>query len=79
MKDKLLTPRVESSLWTKRLGGPLLFGRSVLVFMDSLKILIWNVWGLNRKGRRDDVRCLIASTRPDVVCLQETKKEAISR
>lgn len=47
--------------------------------MDLSKILFWNVWGLNCKARRDAVRDMIASTRPEVVCLQETKKEAISR
>jgi exonuclease III len=47
--------------------------------MDLSKILIWNVRGLNRKSRRDAVRETIASTKPDIVCLQETKKEAISK
>jgi hypothetical protein len=47
--------------------------------MDISKILVWNVRGLNRKVRRDGVRHMISSTRPDIVCLQETKKAAISR
>jgi len=47
--------------------------------MDPSKILIWNVRGLNRKSRRDAVRSMVADTRPDIVCLQETKKEATSR
>jgi endonuclease/exonuclease/phosphatase family metal-dependent hydrolase len=46
--------------------------------MDVLKILIWNVRGLNRKARCDVVRDLIGSCRPNIVYLQETKKEAIS-
>jgi exonuclease III len=46
--------------------------------MDMSKILIWNVRGLNQKSRRDVVRCMVDSTRSDVVCLQETKKVAIS-
>ncbi|KAJ1280718.1 hypothetical protein BS78_04G254000 [Paspalum vaginatum] len=41
-------------------------------------ILIWNVRGLNRKARWDSVRSLVNSVNPDIVCLQETKKEAIS-
>jgi exonuclease III len=45
--------------------------------MDLSKVLIWNVRGLNRKARRDAVRDMVASTRPDLVCLQETKEEAI--
>ncbi len=47
--------------------------------MDPSKILIWNVRGLNRKARRDVVRTMINDTRPDIVCLQETKMAAISR
>jgi exonuclease III len=47
--------------------------------MDPSKKLIWNVRGLNREARWDVVRCVISSTRPDIVCLQETKKEAISQ
>lgn len=47
--------------------------------MDVSKILFWNIRGLNRKARRDAVRVMVASTSPEVVCLQETKKEAISR
>jgi hypothetical protein len=46
--------------------------------MGMSKILIWNVRGLNRKSIRDAVRCMVDSTRPDFVCLQETKKAAIS-
>lgn len=38
-------------------------------------ILIWNVRGLNKKSHRDVVRQLINTTRPDVVCLQETKTQ----
>jgi hypothetical protein len=47
--------------------------------MDISKILVWNMRGLNRKVRRDGVRHMISSTRPDIVCLQETKKVVISR
>lgn len=36
-------------------------------------MLVWNVRGFNKKSRQDVIRELIASTRPDVVCLQETK------
>lgn len=50
-----------------------------LLSMNLSKILIWNVRGLNRKARRDAVRMMVESTRPDIVCLQETKKESISR
>jgi hypothetical protein len=77
-KERLLTPRAESSLCTKELSGPLFLGRSVVGFMDISKILIWNVQGLDRKAGHDVVRCMIASTRSNVVCLHKTIKEAIS-
>jgi exonuclease III len=47
--------------------------------MDLSKVLIWNVRDLNRKARRDAVHDMVVSTHPDLVCLQETKKAAISR
>jgi exonuclease III len=47
--------------------------------MDLSNFLIWNVRGLNRKARRDVVRVMVASSRPELVCLQEMKKAAISR
>jgi exonuclease III len=47
--------------------------------MDLSKVLIWNVHGLNHKARRDVVWVMVASTHPEVVCLQEMKKAAISR
>jgi hypothetical protein len=56
------------------------FGHHVICSsMDPSKILILNVRGLNRKARWDLVSTIIASTRPDIVFLQETKNEAISR
>jgi exonuclease III len=47
--------------------------------MDPSNVLIWNVHGLNGTTRRDVVRKLVPSSRVDVVCLQETKMEDISR
>lgn len=44
-----------------------------LFSMDVSTILVWNFRGLNKKGRRDVVRDLVATTRPEIVCLQETK------
>lgn len=43
------------------------------ISMDLSSILVWNVRGLNNKARRDVVRDTIASTRPEIVCLQETE------
>lgn len=51
---------------------------SIVFPMDLSKILIWNLRGLNKKARHDAVRVMIDSTCPDLVCLQETKKESIS-
>jgi exonuclease III len=47
--------------------------------MGPEKILIWNVRGLNSSARQDSVRTLIASSRADIVCLQETKMAVVSQ
>jgi len=41
--------------------------------MDSEKILIWNVRGLNFISRQDSVCSIVDSSRSDIVCIQETK------
>jgi exonuclease III len=41
--------------------------------MDPSKLLVWNVHGLNARARHDVVHELVASERPSIVCLQETK------
>lgn len=46
--------------------------------MDLSTILVWNVHGLNSKKRRDAVRNLVATVRPKIVCLQETKIQDMS-
>nr|XP_023925825.1 uncharacterized protein LOC112037243 [Quercus suber] len=45
----------------------------------NLKIISWNVRGLNERDKRLRVRNLIRNWRPDIVCLQETKMELITR
>jgi exonuclease III len=47
--------------------------------MDPSNILFWNVRGLNGTARQDVVRNLVISSKINVVCLQETKMEDISR
>lgn len=47
--------------------------------MDPSKILIWNVRGLNSTGRQDSVRELVDSSQVEVVCIQETKMQNISK
>lgn len=44
----------------------------------NFNFLVWNVRGLNDRGRRDSVRTVVADARCSVVCLQETKLDAIS-
>lgn len=46
--------------------------------MENTSILIWNVRGLNDRGRRDNLRKVVDDFRPSVVCLQETKLNHIS-
>ncbi|XP_022862145.1 uncharacterized protein LOC111382408 [Olea europaea var. sylvestris] len=43
------------------------------------KIISWNVRGLNEPGTRLGVRNLLRKWRADLVCLQETKVEDVSR
>ena len=51
---------------------------SIMFFMDhGLKIIIWNVRGLNSRARRIAIRSLIFTTDASIVCFQETKMESI--
>jgi hypothetical protein len=43
------------------------------------KIITWNVRGLNVVDKRLRIRGLLREWKADVVCLQETKLEVISR
>ena len=45
----------------------------------NLKIISWNVSGLNDRDKRLRVRNLVRKWGPDVICLQETKMELITR
>ena len=45
----------------------------------SLKIISWNVRGLNEQDKKLRVRNLIRKWGPDLVCLQETKMGLINR
>lgn len=44
-----------------------------------LKIISWNVRGLNEVGKRLGVQNMLRGWRVDFVCLQETKLEVVSR
>ena len=45
----------------------------------NLKIISWNVKGLNEKEKRLKVRNFLRTWRADIVCLQETKFEWVTR
>ena len=45
----------------------------------NLKIISWNVRGLNDRDKRLRVRNMVRRWRPDVICLQETKMELITK
>ena len=45
----------------------------------NVKILSWNVCGLNDRNKRLQVRSFIKQWGADVICLQETKIELVSR
>ena len=45
----------------------------------KIKILSWNVRGANNRDKRKVIKALIRSQRADLVCLQETKIQDMSR
>jgi exonuclease III len=45
----------------------------------GLKVIIWNVRGLNARARRVAIRSLLATTDASIICFQETKMELILR
>lgn len=45
----------------------------------KIKILSWNVRGLNAREKRVVVKSLLKEWKADVVCLQETKFSVVSR
>jgi exonuclease III len=46
--------------------------------MGTEGILVWNVCGFNANTHYDALMKLVASERPSIACLQETKLVAIS-
>lgn len=47
--------------------------------MDPSHILIWNVHSLNLTTRQDVFQVLVNSSRIDILCLQDTKMELVTR
>ena len=45
----------------------------------NLKILFWNVRGLHERDKRLQIKNLIRMWRADIICIQETKVELITR
>jgi exonuclease III len=43
------------------------------------KIISWNVRGMNEFEKRTKIRGLLREWKADIVCLQETKLEVITR
>ena len=60
------------------LAVELRFSWEILVFMN-LKILSWNVRGLNDCRKRSIVKNLLREWKCDVICLQETKLTGLDR
>ena len=50
---------------------------NLLLFPMLLKILSWNVRGLNSGDKRVAIKSFLRGTRAHVVCLQETKMEEL--
>jgi exonuclease III len=45
---------------------------------ENFSVISWNVRDLNTPARREVVRDMLSSSKPAVVCLQETKMVVIS-
>ena len=45
----------------------------------KIKIISWSIRGANDRDKRKVIKALIKSQRADLVCLQETKIQDISR
>lgn len=44
----------------------------------KVKLISWNIRGLNDMSKRNTIKSLIQKWRPDILCLQETKTELFS-
>ena len=56
--------------------GGLIVDRVFCLFL-KLRLISWNVRGLNNPQKRESVKHWIQSWKCDVVCLQETKLEVV--
>ena len=46
--------------------------------IQPLKLLVWNVQGLNSPARRHSIYQVVISASPSIICFQETKMENIN-
>lgn len=46
--------------------------------MEKISILVWNVRGLNDRGRRDTLRKVVDDFKPSTLCIQKIKLSHIS-
>ena len=60
------------------LAVQLIFNWGIIIFMN-LKILSWNVRGLNDRQKRSIVKNLLHGWKCDIICLQETKLTGMDR
>ena len=44
----------------------------------NVKILSWNVWGMNELDKRLQIKSVLKGWKADIICLQETKLRLIS-
>jgi exonuclease III len=44
----------------------------------SYQMMSWNVRGFNNPSRQEEVKQVVSTFKPDVICLQETKLSEIS-
>ena len=51
----------------------------VLSFFMKLRLLSWNVWGLNNPHKYDRVKFWLRQWNCNIVCLQETKLDNLDR
>ncbi|RVW60289.1 hypothetical protein CK203_084077 [Vitis vinifera] len=62
-----------------RIVRPIGFGSEIRVKEFHMKIISWNTRGLGSKNKRRVVKDFLRSEKPDVVMIQETKKEECDR
>lgn len=47
--------------------------------MSDIRLLNWNVRGLNCAARRETAKIMIQQAGPSIICIQETKLDSVDR